>query len=506
MSCVESSGGVESRLIWHNFQAAVRLAQADAAAVLARPFSPEEDGLEVLAQFGDESVLETVETLASVAPERWEHLRPGHGDPIVWRLSPAHERWLPLYLERQPVGYLFLKYQAPRHWSEDLERRLQTLVDALGFHVAMWRRSREAQLFRAVVDQSVDAIAIVDGQGRVVYANGAHARLLGRSSPRELVGRRLDQIVPGLPDLTRDTATLPYRAQEIAVGPDGQRWVDSHAFPVTVDDNQRRYLAVIHRDVTGPHELRRRLEVKNDELSAVNARLRQAQLTQETFLAMVTHELKTPLHILLNAVATLKRRGNALEEGARQEILEILEESGTQLGELIEDLLTVTRIQTGALTVEAEPLDLVREVESCVQCWNDDRIALRLESCPNEVPILVGDRRRMRQVLDNLLANALAHCRTQVVISVGVEEQAVVVEIWNDGETIAEEERDQIFQPFFRGKHSPPGGVGLGLAVARGLVEAHGGRIEAVPAQDGARFRVWLPYGSPGGGIQDDGR
>lgn len=487
--------GAESQPIFQSFQKALVISQAEGGLVAALPVAPDSDGLEILIQSGEQSTLDGIKQLLAMGTMQLLSLsKPGH-EPSVWRVSPAHEFWVPLMSGDQRVGYLLLLFNAPRQWTIALRRALDVVADELGSYVALWRSRLEALLFRSVVDQSLDAIALLDGQERIVYANEAHVKLARRAGMKQVVGKRLDEIMPSIKDGISHSEGEADR-EEVVSGltcDGGMRWLDSHFFPVTLPDGVQ-YKAVIHRDITAQRCLMQKVEASNQELRVVNEQLQQAQVTQRTFLAMVTHELKTPLHLMLGAMDTLARLYPGENPGRSDEFWAILKDSAHQLDALIDDLLTVTRLQTGALTITTDLVDVVKEVDQCVRCWSGCDARVVYHPPKNDIPIIMADSRRLRQILDNLVANALAFCQEAVHIELDRHLHDIVIRVWDDGPGIAPEIRDHIFEPFFRRRASGQKGMGLGLTVAQGLAHAHGGTLFLKESDQGALFELRLPF------------
>jgi len=462
------------RAVRESFRQLVQAAQADTGLVVAQPVVPDADTGEILAETGDPALLETVRDFLTI--NRWPFI-PGPSprfEPSVWRVSPSHEIWIPLLAQDHGVGLVFLAFQAPRQWTPDLQRKLNQAIDDLTVDVALWRSRIEATLFRSIVEQSQDGMALMDNDGKIVYANPAYRQ---RQSTRPQ---------------RRDTPESDQTTTEIVV--QGQVHVfHNRYFPVVLPDGIR-YRAVVQRDVTESRRLMQQVEMSNAELRAMNDRLEKAQVTQKTFLAMVTHELKTPLHLLKGALETVSRLGG----NSAPDIWSILQDSAKQLEILIDDLLTVTRLQTGSLTVSREPVDVVREVEQCVRCWSGTDNRVVYEPPTDEIPIVLGDARRLRQIFDNLIGNGLDYCRHSVRVAIGRDHDALIVQVTDDGPGIPPSIASKIFDPFYRGPGAKAGGMGLGLAVAKGLATAHGGDLIVQSLPTGTMFELRLPFrGSP---------
>ncbi len=219
--------------------------------------------------------------------------------------------------------------------------------------------------------------------------------------------------------------------------------------------------------------------------------LQMLEQLQASFVSSVSHELRTPLTILRTSLALLREQGQALSDEARQELLETSQHHAGRLEGLVTDLLQVTRLEAGQVTLSRQPTDLRTIVERAVQAFiplveaRQQTITLDLPSCLSPVSV---DRRRIEQVLNNLLSNAHKFTPEGGHIRVGVQEQKEFVEvrIQDDGPGIPLQEQERIFEKFYTlDTHRGRAGVGLGLYIARQLVDLHGGSI-GVKSQPGA--------------------
>ena len=250
-------------------------------------------------------------------------------------------------------------------------------------------------------------------------------------------------------------------------------------------------------------ELEARVAARTRELSEANARLVEADRRKDEFLAMLAHELRNPLAPLRNVLRILQQTG--LDPSALERTRGIIERQVGHLARLVDDLLDVSRIMRGRVQVQRELLDLAALVGTgCEDCRATlDEAGLRLVLELPDAPVWVaGDSTRLAQVLGNLLDNARKFKgedgRVTVRLAVDSEAKQVVLAVRDDGAGIEPALLPRLFDAFAQGDRSldrARGGLGLGLAVVKGLVELHGGQVEAAsdgPGQ-GAEFTVRLP-------------
>ena len=227
-------------------------------------------------------------------------------------------------------------------------------------------------------------------------------------------------------------------------------------------------------------------------------RLRKVDLARTEFVGVAAHELRTPLAAILGVLTTLKEHGAVLEDRVRVDLIDGAEAQAERLTRLVEDLLTVSRIQDGVLRLSMESVDL-RELITDAGRASGAAERLRLE--PDAPASVVCDADAIVRVLTNLFDNARKYspAGTPIGVRVAGDDRRVTVDVRNAGSGIAPEDREAIFERFRRADGSGAPGAGLGLYISRGLVRAHGGELEVgdVP-EGGAAFTFWLPVLDPG--------
>jgi signal transduction histidine kinase len=251
---------------------------------------------------------------------------------------------------------------------------------------------------------------------------------------------------------------------------------------------------------TGFNQMAERLENARAELEAQNAQLRESERLKTDLVNTVSHELRTPLAGVLGFTKLLLSLDNDYE--TRRHYLGIVDAQARRLSELIDDFLDVRRIEEGRFERAQELLDMGSLLREEAQLYNEQspkhRLALTL---PDESLTVLGNPDRLRQVIGNLISNAIKYSPQGGIVELTAEaaDGTVRVEVRDDGIGIPVPQQPQIFTKFFRGDAAASGipGTGLGLAVSRDIVEAHGGRIGFTSAEgEGATFFVELPSGN----------
>jgi signal transduction histidine kinase/HAMP domain-containing protein len=245
--------------------------------------------------------------------------------------------------------------------------------------------------------------------------------------------------------------------------------------------------------------------VENTRLAAELRRLEaqhQAQRMRSELISAVSHELRTPLGFIKGYATTLLREDTPIESATRRHFLEIIDEETDKLEHMIDELLDASRLQAGRLPIKPEPVALGALVSHAV-----DKARPTLEESGHTVVLrlldenvaVFADPLRIEQVLDNLLENAARYSdpSSPVEVTILADDGHALVSVTDRGDGIPTAELEQIFQPFYRGDNATQRGIrgaGLGLAICRGIVEAHGGKIWGESGDDRTTtFLLTLP-------------
>jgi signal transduction histidine kinase len=247
-------------------------------------------------------------------------------------------------------------------------------------------------------------------------------------------------------------------------------------------------------------EEREAATARERELATANARLAELDRLKSEFVSMVSHELRTPLGLIKGYTGTLLAQDVGLDADTREEFLQVIDEETDRLTELVTNLLDMSRIEAGTLHVDLQPTrieDLLRASADRLQTRESGR-TLHLD-LPERLPLVLADTRRITQVLDNLLTNAVRYSPddTPIALAACARDGELLVAVHDQGLGIAADKREQVFEKFFRVDPSDTrrfAGTGLGLAICRGIVQAHGGAIWVDSAEgQGSTFTFKLP-------------
>ncbi|BDG59087.1 sensor histidine kinase [Caldinitratiruptor microaerophilus] len=342
----------------------------------------------------------------------------------------------------------------------------------------------ERQRSDAIVGVIGDPVVVLDGDLRVTLMNPAAERLFGVRE-REAAGQPLAR-VSGRPDVVaRLRESLEGGAggtgplEPLQLGPKGQeRYYDIEAVRVTGPEGPPQGLVALFKDVTRFKELG---DIKSE------------------FVATVSHEFRTPLTTLTMGV-NLLRKSPLAEPGSRTaELLDAMAEETDRLTRLVNDLLDLSRLEAGRIEMEFHPVpvnDLLAHAAGALRAHAEEKgLVLQVDPDPEE-SVVRADPDRILLVLTNLLTNAVRYTPRGGRVTVRAERQGrrVVIAVADSGPGIPRELQSRIFEKFYQVPGRPRGGAGLGLAICKEVVQAHGGRIWVESEEGrGATFRFTLP-------------
>ena len=380
------------------------------------------------------------------------------------------ERWdrrLPVG-GRDEIGTLA---QAFNEMADELERRFETIT-------------RDRNKLRTILSGLIEGVVAIDPQERIVHMNGAAARLTDVGG-RETVGKPVWEVVrtPGVCETLKQALDEggDVRSEIDLVGPGGaDRQALLHATALRDGRGEIAGAVLLIQDVT---EFRRLEAIRRD------------------FVANVSHELKTPITAIRGFIETLLDDPEMGDE-TRRRFQEKIRDQSLRLSALVSDLLTLARVETREGLREMAPLDLrsavhgtVRELAAMAESAN---VAVE-ETIPAEPVTVLGDEGALRQLVRNLLDNALKYTPAggRVRVTLRPEGDRAVVEVADTGIGIDPKHAERIFERFYRvdkARSRGLGGTGLGLSIVKHLAQAHGGtaEVESTPGR-GSTFRVRLP-------------
>ncbi|NPA93045.1 MAG: GAF domain-containing protein [Chloroflexi bacterium] len=404
---------------------------------------------------------------------------------------------VPLPTQHTPPAALVVYYPEPHTFTQQEIDLLTSFANHAAMAIenaALFARSdarlqEQTRRLEALIQSMSDAILLEDHNGRVLYANRRLAEL-AELPPDEISGVEVDRILARIirqaQNPTAAHAALQRAVEEgmaeIALRRQG-RLTDWRVQFFSVTDVQGVPIGrgQIWKDITADREV--------DRMKA-------------SLMSTVSHELRTPLAAIKGYVSTLLAEDVNWDPESQREFLQTISEETDRLSQLVTDLLDLSRIEGGSLKVRREAIDLAALIQRAAQNAHPAPGENLRVQIPEHMPPLFADPRHIEVVLRNLIENAVKYGgeESPIQVSVTVESDQVVVRVEDEGPGIPPEHIPHIFESFYRvesGLTRQASGAGLGLAICRGFVEAHGGKIWVEPRAKGTCIAFSLPLTPP---------
>lgn len=420
---------------------------------------------------------------------------------------------VPLVIGEETLGALLLFHREVDHFSNDqldlvlaaanqmsiavnnaeLYRLIRDQAEDLGH---MFREQQiETSRSQAILEAVADGVIVTDANRRITLFNAAAERIL-KLNRSQIIGKSLQQI-SGLfgqaaktwQETIQSWSEYPntYQPGELYIEQitlEDDHIVSVHLSPVLMRGNFLGTVSIF-RDITHQVEVDR---LKSD------------------FVATVSHELRTPMTSIRGYVDILLMGAAGSLNEQQAQFLSVVKRNTKQLSILVNDLLDISRIESGRVNLSLQELDveeIINEaINALIRLSKDDGKQMQIVYKPDqEIPSALGDRDRIRQILNNLLQNAFHYTPDggEIKLEVQPKENEIEINVSDNGIGIPPEEQPQIFERFYRGEHPEvlaTSGTGLGLAIVKSLVEMHNGRIwiesSGIPG-DGTTFNFTLP-------------
>ncbi|PPS42679.1 ATP-binding protein [Chroococcidiopsis sp. TS-821] len=410
-----------------------------------------------------------------------------------------------LVAEEPRLSEFFRNYAAKVKQERQTRAERQAILAERQRHLQVLRESEEK--YRKLVELMPDTL-FVQCEGKLVFANSAAVKLLNAENVEQLIGQPVLNIIH-----SESQAIAQERMQEIQAGKsvpfieekfvrlDGSVVdVEVAAFPFIYSGKPAAQ--VVARDIS----VRKQAEKERADLlaseQAARAEAESANRSKDEFLAIVSHELRSPLNAMLGWARLLRTR--QFDATTMERALETIERNGQAQLQLLEDLLDISRIIRGKIHLNIDTVDILAVINAAietVQLAADTKSIELVHEVPTSSSVLVtGDFARLQQVIWNLLSNAIKFTPNGGRITVRSQQVGTVVQIAvsDTGKGISASFLPFVFERFRQADNSSSrgnGGLGLGLAIVRQLVELHRGRIYAASAGEGqgATFTVELP-------------
>jgi two-component system phosphate regulon sensor histidine kinase PhoR len=341
--------------------------------------------------------------------------------------------------------------------------------------------TEEREQSAAILDSMEEAVVVVDSGQKIIFCNRAFSRTFDILES-DYKGRPVIELVqhPDMISIFQNTLSRGEIVQgEIVIGSVRTRSYALTAAPIRSEGAVAGAVMVLH-NIT---EIRRLERARRD------------------FVANISHEFRTPLTAIQGFAETLLDGALDDPENSRR-FLRIIHDHALRLSRLTEDLLKLARIEAGQLALEIQPVALNTILDACIETGRmkagQKNITLKME-CPPDLPLLHGDVRSLREILQNLLDNAIRYTpdNGHIILRAIACGSEMELSVSDTGIGIPKADQQRIFERFYRtdaARSRESGGTGLGLSIAKHLVEAHGGRIQVKSeVGQGSVFSVFLP-------------
>ena len=407
---------------------------------------------------------------------------------------------MPLVFDKTPLGLLivFRSYQA--EVTRDDMQILHSFADqaAIAVHNAQLYESinQERQRLSAILDSSGDGVMILDANLEILQVNRSFEFMTGWSA-ESAIGLNQDDVI------TWSKIEQKNLHDAMAAGWPNVSYDGKAPDTFYVEgDLERRDGMTISIGITYAPLLSADGEVANIIANLRDiTNFRRAQEMQNVFISTVSHELRTPVALIKGYASTLTREDAQWDLNTVKSSLSVIEDEADRLTELIEDLLTASKIQAERdvnITLADANLELISRSSVDRLTTQTSRHDFSM-SFPDEFPVIPGDGRLLRQVMDNLITNAIKYSPNGGTVTIGgrFNEHTVTVFVRDEGAGISEKDQSRVFERFFRVEStltSKTSGTGLGLYLVKAIIDAHGGSIhvKSQPGQ-GSTFYFTLP-------------
>lgn len=401
---------------------------------------------------------------------------------------------IPLIARSKVIGVLFIFRNYMGVFSANDKALLQSFADQAAIAVQnaqlYTRISNEERRLTALLDSLADGILILSANHTVEQCNPALARMLNLPA-EQIVGSRHEAILR-LKNLKDDLSLEKAEADGWPLTPNATLYVEG--------DLLRENMTPLPVGVTYSPMI----SPEGAILSIIGSvrditRFREADEMKSTFVSVISHELKTPVALIKGYVSTLRREDARWDRQIIKDSLMVIEEEADHLTALIADLLDASRLQAGALSINLSDVDISLLARRVVERFKtqSSKHTFRLDF-PSDFPVILADEDRLTQVFSNLVSNAIKYSSEggEIAIEGSVRLSQVVICVSDQGPGIAVGDIPHVFDRFYRASEAArkTKGAGLGLYLARAVVEAHGGHIWVDPRPgEGARICFCLP-------------
>ena len=400
---------------------------------------------------------------------------------------------LPLAAHGQLIGVIFIFRNYPDLFTPNDRTLLQSFADQAAvavFNAQLYGQvSYEKQRLDALLDSAADGILILSADHTVERCNPAFEKMYG--SPRnQIIGQKHEQVIRWV-NAPQGTSLEEAESGGWPLTPNATLYAEGDLerplppplpvgvtyAPLVSNEGRLRNIVVSVRDIT---------------------HFRTAEEIKSTFISIVSHELRTPVALIKGYASTLRRDDAKWDKKTISESLAVIEEEADRLSRMVDDLLDASRLQAGGLSLNRADVSIVLLASRVAErLGTQSKKHTIVTEFPKNFPVILADENRLEQVLANLVSNSIKYTsKGEIKISGKMLPEQVVICVSDKGQGIEARDLPHIFDRFYRSSNAAKQtkGAGLGLYLARAIIEAHGGRIWAdSQVNSGARICFSLP-------------
>ncbi len=410
----------------------------------------------------------------------------------VENIGTPSKIWLgvPLKSSGEIIGAIVLQsYEDENAYSFNDFEILQFVSNQIGLSIQSIRAFEQLTLEKAYFEQwfqsAPETIILTDNDGHLLRVNKEFARMFGYR-PGEVIGKKIDDLIVS-PEYMEEAQTYTrqlavgktFKTETIRKNKNGKLiHVSLLGTPIYIGKGQVAVI-VIYRDIAEQ-------KIAEQNLKAAKEKAEESDRLKSAFLANMSHEIRTPMNAILGFAELL--RDNAISPQEKKEYLDIIRDKGKELMVIISDIIDISKIETGILTVQKSTFavnDLLRETfrhfREEFSLKPEKKLELKLKIPDHENPLLKSDKQKLKQVFSNLLHNAYKFTdKGTIEIGYFREDQKIVFTVKDTGIGIVREDQKIIFERFRQVHQNADreyGGTGLGLAICKNIIEILGGEI-----------------------------
>ncbi len=427
----------------------------------------------------------------------------------LWEFISSGETWKGELLNKKKNGELY--------WENVIitpiknpEGKITNFVASKEDITEQKKTQEEMKLKDYAMRSSINAIVIANSVGNISYVNPSFLKMWGYYNDREVVGKPIVKFWQMKGQYMKVMDSMVNKGGW--VGELTAERSDGTTFPVQLSANlvkdengEMKYMMASFVDITKQKEAEEKLLENQERIEAQNIKLKKLDELKSTFLNVTSHELRTPMASIKGYIQMIIKQtlGNTSDE--QNKALNVVLRNVERLDHLIQDILDISRLESGTMKFIPENTDISKMLEEIAETMNSSAETKQIKiktQIDKDLPELFIDQDRVKQVIINFINNAIkfSEPNTSITIKASKENENILFEVEDQGRGIPKDKISKVFDTFYQvdsGMDRKFGGAGLGLAISRGIVLSHGGKIWVESKEgEGSTFKFTLPIES----------